>query len=404
MSKNSIGEYLAYLRRAKGITQQELADILNVSNKTISRWERDDSTPDVSLIPVIADIFGVSCDEILRGHDSKNKICEQTEFETKNSNKGDQLINKVTSRFKIVCIITAGLTLCALTILLILSVLQISTHDTLFIILLVLHILLSLASIIWVSSAYVHARSSLLSENINSSIIIKHLKILFIYFSLVILFNSISFFINFMTRLISVLLLGLIFISFISYIKSIKKIIPLLNYQDSAIVQKRYVLKVKSLFGICILTLVHILVQYIIGSMSVTYFTKGYKCNSVDEFITLMERKPFSDNVAYVDSVVFAGISIPSLNIKPKDEVSISQTKKISVNNQDVNWANSSISTVRTNEMIVYYRNDMANGLKTALNIKATLFFIYVSIFSGVIALYFILRTVKSKSIHSENP
>lgn len=41
--------------------------MLNVSDKAISRWERDETTPDLSLIPVLADIFYVTSDELLRG-------------------------------------------------------------------------------------------------------------------------------------------------------------------------------------------------------------------------------------------------------------------------------------------------------------------------------------------------
>lgn len=66
MSK-SIGSFIAALRKADGMTQRELADRLNVSDKTVSRWEREDGAPDLALIPVIAEIFGVTCDELLRG-------------------------------------------------------------------------------------------------------------------------------------------------------------------------------------------------------------------------------------------------------------------------------------------------------------------------------------------------
>ena len=60
MTKKSIGEFIAALRKANGMTQKQLAEILNVSDKAVSRWERDESAPDISLIPVIADVFGVT--------------------------------------------------------------------------------------------------------------------------------------------------------------------------------------------------------------------------------------------------------------------------------------------------------------------------------------------------------
>lgn len=70
MEKKTMGSFLAALRKAEGMTQRELAEQLGVSDKTISRWERDDGQPDLSVIPVLAEIFGVTCDELLRGQRS----------------------------------------------------------------------------------------------------------------------------------------------------------------------------------------------------------------------------------------------------------------------------------------------------------------------------------------------
>ena len=67
MEKSSMGSFIAVLRKARGMTQRQLAERLNVSDKTVSRWERDEGSPDLSLIPVLAEIFEVSCDELLRG-------------------------------------------------------------------------------------------------------------------------------------------------------------------------------------------------------------------------------------------------------------------------------------------------------------------------------------------------
>ncbi len=67
MEAKTIGSFICALRRASGMTQREFAERLNVSDKTVSRWERDEGAPDLTLIPVIAEIFGVTCDELLRG-------------------------------------------------------------------------------------------------------------------------------------------------------------------------------------------------------------------------------------------------------------------------------------------------------------------------------------------------
>ncbi len=67
MEKKTIGTFIAVLRKANGMTQQELADKLNISNKAVSRWERNECAPDISLIPALAEIFDVTCDELLKG-------------------------------------------------------------------------------------------------------------------------------------------------------------------------------------------------------------------------------------------------------------------------------------------------------------------------------------------------
>lgn len=67
MEKKTIGKFISALRRANGMTQKELGDKLYVSDKTVSRWERDECLPELSLIPAIAEIFGVTTDELLRG-------------------------------------------------------------------------------------------------------------------------------------------------------------------------------------------------------------------------------------------------------------------------------------------------------------------------------------------------
>lgn len=67
MEKKTMGAFLAALRKTHGYTQQEVADKLNVSNKTVSKWERDEGCPEIMMLPAIAELYGVTVDEILRG-------------------------------------------------------------------------------------------------------------------------------------------------------------------------------------------------------------------------------------------------------------------------------------------------------------------------------------------------
>lgn len=103
MEKKTIGSFIATLRKANGMTQKDLAEKLNVSDKTVSRWERDDGAPDLAVIPVIAEIFDVTCDELLRG-ERKSLIerAEITEAETtpKAEKQRQHLLKSTLSQYK----------------------------------------------------------------------------------------------------------------------------------------------------------------------------------------------------------------------------------------------------------------------------------------------------------------
>ncbi len=77
--KKTIGQFLCELRKEKGLTQREVAEKLNVSDKTVSHWECDENSPDLSVIPLLAELYDVSCDEILKGEkkQAENKESEQ---------------------------------------------------------------------------------------------------------------------------------------------------------------------------------------------------------------------------------------------------------------------------------------------------------------------------------------
>ena len=63
----TIGKRIAALRKEKGLTQEELAEMTGVSGQAVSKWENDQTCPDISLLPQLARILGVTVDELLCG-------------------------------------------------------------------------------------------------------------------------------------------------------------------------------------------------------------------------------------------------------------------------------------------------------------------------------------------------
>ena len=68
MDKNKIGQFIAFHRKRLGMTQTELAAILGVSNKTVSRWERGLHLPDYDEVLAASDLFGVSVKDFITGN------------------------------------------------------------------------------------------------------------------------------------------------------------------------------------------------------------------------------------------------------------------------------------------------------------------------------------------------
>ncbi len=65
VDSNKTGKLIAALRREKGFTQKALAEKMHISDRTISKWERAAGCPDISLLPQLAEILGVSMENIL---------------------------------------------------------------------------------------------------------------------------------------------------------------------------------------------------------------------------------------------------------------------------------------------------------------------------------------------------
>lgn len=71
--KKNIGDNLIDLRKRKNCTQQELADYLNYSDKSISKWERGESTPDIEILYKICEFFDVDLNYMITPKDDKSK-------------------------------------------------------------------------------------------------------------------------------------------------------------------------------------------------------------------------------------------------------------------------------------------------------------------------------------------
>ena len=86
MDKEKTGQLITELRKEKGLTQKQLADALNVTDKAVSKWERGLSFPDISMLEPISELLEVSIMEILAGE-------RQSGEETMSREEAKDLIN-----------------------------------------------------------------------------------------------------------------------------------------------------------------------------------------------------------------------------------------------------------------------------------------------------------------------
>ena len=95
------------LRKQKGFSREELANRLNVSRQTISKWEGDDSTLDMEKIVAMSELFGISLDELVLDKAPEHASAKQetAKYELYSNIKGDVLTDKNRKRCKIALII-----------------------------------------------------------------------------------------------------------------------------------------------------------------------------------------------------------------------------------------------------------------------------------------------------------
>ena len=74
MDNSKVGALIYQLRNEKNMTQQQIGDLLNVSNKTVSKWETGKGCPDISLLAELSAVFGVNIEQILEGDLNQNEV------------------------------------------------------------------------------------------------------------------------------------------------------------------------------------------------------------------------------------------------------------------------------------------------------------------------------------------
>lgn len=79
MNYDKIGSFIAEKRKEKNLTQKELANLIGVTDKAVSKWERGLGCPDVSILEILANILDISILEILKGRVIENEVIKVTE-------------------------------------------------------------------------------------------------------------------------------------------------------------------------------------------------------------------------------------------------------------------------------------------------------------------------------------
>lgn len=95
MNKHSIGKTIAELRKAKGWTQIELAERLNISDKAVSKWESEAGYPEITMFPQLANLFGVSIDYLMTGKEVQPEIITMSKAELCAKNDDITLLKEI---------------------------------------------------------------------------------------------------------------------------------------------------------------------------------------------------------------------------------------------------------------------------------------------------------------------
>lgn len=110
MDPKLTGKIIFEKRKEKGLNQLQLGELLNVSNRTISKWEKGDGYPDITLLPDISQCLDISIDELLTGEPAKTEpVITEENTEDKNN-------TKILNDFKLCFIVSLFLSICGATL------------------------------------------------------------------------------------------------------------------------------------------------------------------------------------------------------------------------------------------------------------------------------------------------
>lgn len=126
MDNIQIGCFIADCRKEKQITQQQLADKLNITNKAVSKWETGNGLPDITLLTELADILDVSVDEILKAKKNEKGMCDSGDSNENTSAEKvmtphtdtmiSYLVHKSIAKFKLMAIVSIVLSVAGIII------------------------------------------------------------------------------------------------------------------------------------------------------------------------------------------------------------------------------------------------------------------------------------------------
>ena len=103
MNLEKMGKFIAELRKSKKMTQKDLAEQLNITDKAVSKWERGLSGPDISLLTPLADILEITVSELLNG-EKKFSVDEGVEENLNNAiTYTERIVNQKNNKFRSIC-------------------------------------------------------------------------------------------------------------------------------------------------------------------------------------------------------------------------------------------------------------------------------------------------------------